>query len=212
MFSLKPDHLKQIKLFLFDFDGVFTSGRKGENFNERDSMGINMLRFGYYLLFKRIPKIGIATGEENKIVKDFAKREHTNYIFLGGKNKKDILDFLKREERVKLSQIAVIYDDINDLSMVQKAGLKILVKQPGSNIFYKILEKQKMFNYLTEECGGKGAVREICELILSSLGIFQKCIEHRVEFSEIYQKYWRSRNMITPVIFVQKENNWQQLK
>ena len=210
--GLFPDKLKQIKLFLFDFDGVFTSGKKGENFNQRDLMGISMLQFGYYLISKKIPEIGIVTGENNKIAKNLAQREHFNYLFLGVKDKKSILKFLEKERGVSLSKTVIVYDDINDLSLVEKTGLSFLVNQLGSSVFHELLKKQKKYDYLTKSFGGQGAVREICELVLASLRIYSQCVEHRTIFSKTYQEYWQLRNNIDSGCFICKENKLQQIK
>ena len=51
--------LSNIKAVIFDWDGVFNSGEKGgfpSSFNEVDSMGINMLRFGYFIMLQAFPK------------------------------------------------------------------------------------------------------------------------------------------------------------
>jgi len=207
-----PRRLKQIELFLFDFDGVFTSGKKGENFNQRDLMGISMLRFGYYLISKKIPEIGIVTGENNEIAKNLAQREHFNYIFLGVRDKKSILKLLGKKGEVDLSKAAIIYDDINDLSLVEKANLRFLVNQSGSSVFHELLKKQKKYDYLTKSLGGQGAVREICELILDSLGIYSQCVGHRASFSKTYQEYWQLINSIDSSCFISKENKLQQIK
>ena len=212
MVKLNNSSLKKIKLFLFDFDGVFTSGKKGENFNERDLMGINMLRFGYYLISKKIPEIGIVTGENNKIAKNLAQREHFNYLFLGVRDKKSILKLLGKKGEVDLSKAAIIYDDINDLSLVEKANLRFLVNQSGSSVFHELLKKQKKYDYLTKSFGGQGAVREICELILDSLGIYSQCVEHRASFSKTYQEYWHLINSIDSSCFISKENKLERIK
>lgn len=193
--------LRNIEVFIFDFDGVFTSGKKGESFNERDSMGTNLLRFGYFLKDERIPDMAIVTGENNQIAIDFAQREHLNYIFLGIKDKKSILSFLEKKKKAKPLKAAVIYDDINDLSLVEEAHVSFLVNQPGSKIFQGLMRKQNKFDYLTRAYGGQGAVREICEMILSSLGIYSDCLKHRAAFSEKYQKYWQRRNSLTTAVF-----------
>lgn len=203
--------LQKIKLFLFDFDGVFTSGKKGENFNERDLMGINMLRFGYYLVSKNIPKIGIVTGEKNKVALSLAKREHFDYSFLGVKNKKLVLDFLEKKAKIRSEESAVIYDDLNDLPLVEKAGLRLLVNQHGSLVFQELMRKQKKFDYLTKTFGGQGAVREICELILNFLGIYPQCLKHRGNFTKTYQDYWKLRNSLIPTCFVQRGNKLKQI-
>ena len=60
------EKLKQVKAFVFDWDGVFTDAGKDHllqsRFNEADSMGVNLLRFSYYLKHKAIPVTAIISG------------------------------------------------------------------------------------------------------------------------------------------------------
>lgn len=209
---LRSSVLAQIRLFLFDFDGVFTSGKMGENFNERDSMGTNMLRLGYYFLSNKIPEVAIVTGENNEMAKEFAKREHFNYVFLGIRDKKIILNFLREGKAINPSEILLVYDDINDLSLIDKVGLRFLINQPGSLIFQRLVKKQKGYDFLTKHYGGQGAVREICELILDTLKIFPQCVEHRTNFSNTYQRYWELRNSLITLRYVQKGGELQLTK
>ena len=89
------DKLAHIKALLFDWDGIFNSGEKGQipsSFNEIDSMGINMLRFGYYLLHDENPVTGLVTGERNETAVKWAEREHFHAVYLKVKHKADILE------------------------------------------------------------------------------------------------------------------------
>ena len=88
--------LQSIKAFVFDWDGVFNDGRKSSDsdstFTEIDSMGINLLRFDYWLRKKKIPMIFIVTGMKNNSAIEFSKREHFDGIFLNIKNKREALE------------------------------------------------------------------------------------------------------------------------
>ncbi len=59
--SVIQQKLKKIKAFIFDWDGVFNDGRKdidgNSSFSEVDSMGVNMMRFSYYLFKSSITNI-----------------------------------------------------------------------------------------------------------------------------------------------------------
>ena len=87
--------LADIKAFVFDWDGVFNDGRKtsetDSTFSEIDSMGINLLRFDYWLRNRQIPRIFIITGMKNQAATEFSKREHFDGIFLNVKNKREAL-------------------------------------------------------------------------------------------------------------------------
>jgi 3-deoxy-D-manno-octulosonate 8-phosphate phosphatase (KDO 8-P phosphatase) len=198
------DILGKIRFFLFDFDGVFTSGRRGEWFNQRDSMGLNMLRLGCYLRQGRILEMGIVTGEKNEVVAEFARSQRLNYVFFGIRDKKLVRKYLREEMQVGGKDMAVVFDDVNDLPLVEGAKWRVLVGQPGSVIFTNKMREGGKYDYLTENCGGRGAVREVCEQVLDSGGVLSDCIDHRSKFSEVYRKYWRARNSIVPVFYRQE--------
>jgi len=198
--------LKLCRFFVFDFDGVFTNGTKGASFNERDSMGANMLRYGLWTKTGRMPLYAIASGESNQNAIAFAQREHFDYVFLSVVDKSLILGFITDELSIKPEEIVMVGDDINDTPLLREAGLKLVVNQPSSKHFHQWLEDQKMCDYLTRAYGGRGAVREICEQSLVSLGIFEQVIKSRIQFDKTYQKYWQERNAIKAKFLKQKSN------
>src|ERR1700739_4497109 len=99
-FLLPENEMKQklrtIKAFVFDWDGVFNTGEKNgggsSSFNEVDSMGTNLLRFGYYLQHKQLPKTAVISGEKNETAFYFANREHFDASYFKIVNKKWALD------------------------------------------------------------------------------------------------------------------------
>ena len=73
------ERLPDVVALIFDWDGVFNDGQKSEgnssSFSEVDSMGINMLRFSFFLKYGIVPACFIITGESNPLAIRFAKRE-----------------------------------------------------------------------------------------------------------------------------------------
>ena len=86
--------LKKIRAVIFDWDGVFNDGFKGESFSstfgEADSMGINMLRYGLWRQNGQLPAVAIISGESNQTSLQFARREHFHDVYSGI----DVLGFL----------------------------------------------------------------------------------------------------------------------
>lgn len=193
------DKLHHIKAMLFDWDGIFNSGEKGQvpsTFNEIDSMGINMLRFGYYLLNGENPVTGIVTGERNQTALDWAEREHFHAVYLKAKHKVDILESFQMEYGIHPNEIVFVFDDIHDLSLAKEIGCGILVRNSGAKMFTRYCRENKLCDYITENNGGSYALREISEVILGQIGLFTKTVENRMAFSEVYQDYFQIRNLV----------------
>jgi 3-deoxy-D-manno-octulosonate 8-phosphate phosphatase (KDO 8-P phosphatase) len=193
------DKLHHIKALLFDWDGIFNSGEKGQvpsSFNEIDSMGINMLRFGYYLLQGENPVTGIVTGARNETAIKWAEREHFHAVYLKTLHKADILESFQMEYGIQPHEILFVFDDIHDLSLSKEIGCGILVTNDGARMFQRYCKENKLCDYKTKNTGGNNALREISEVTLGLLGLFTKTVENRMTFSDIYQDYFQIRNLV----------------
>ena len=207
--ELIKEKLKKINTFLFDWDGVFNSGTKGEgttsSFSETDSMGTNLLRYSHSIQHSRLPFVGIITGENNGTAYSFAKRERFDSVYFGFRNKKTALDHLVRQQRIKPSEICFVFDDVLDLPIAKEAGLSFFVKNPGSFAFHDYVKQNTLCDYITASAGGSNAIREVCELLLSLSGTFEKVIEDRLAYSQSYAAYFSKRNSATTVFYKEKE-------
>jgi 3-deoxy-D-manno-octulosonate 8-phosphate phosphatase (KDO 8-P phosphatase) len=177
---------------IFDWDGIFNSGAKGtvpSNFNEIDSMGINMLRFGIYLLHKTIPFTAIVTGENNETAFHWAKREHLDVIYYKVKDKKTILPELKKNYNILPEEILFVFDDILDLSLAKKTGLRFLVRHASNPLFTEYCRQNHLCDYITRNSGDQKALREISELSLYLTGKFTETIEGRIRFDGPYNDF-----------------------
>jgi 3-deoxy-D-manno-octulosonate 8-phosphate phosphatase (KDO 8-P phosphatase) len=195
--------IKDIKLLVFDWDGIFNDGSKSQmssSFNEIDSMGINMLRFGYFLRNRQNPITAIVTGERNDTAIHWAEREHFHYVFFKVKNKADVQKHLLHGNNMNHEDILFVFDDIHDLSLAMNAGLRILVKNPGAKLFADYCKKMKYCDYITKNSGGNLALREISELILNQLDLFERTIENRMNFHGVYSDYFQIRNLVKTTV------------
>lgn len=186
------DKLSNIKAILFDWDGVFNSGEKGglpSSFSEVDSMGINMLRFGYYMMLGRIPYTAIVTGETNQAGFQWAKRERFDNVFYQVKNKVDLLPILKREHNIEPDEVFFVFDDILDLSLAKECGARFLVNRKANPLFTAYCIKNGLCDYLTYSSGKDQAIREVTEVALDALGKFEKTIEERILFNGAYKDF-----------------------
>ena len=150
----------KIKLILLDVDGVLTDGGiiiddrgvEAKRFDVRDGQGItSLIHFGI--------KVGFVTGRYSNIVRRRAKELGVTIVYQGVKNKVQIYDRIKRKTGLKDEQIAYMGDDILDLPILRKVGLAITVRDGWPGLRSRV-------DFMTKSGGGRGAVREVSELVL----------------------------------------------
>jgi len=208
-FITKPESivkkLQNVRGLLFDWDGVFNSGVKSADypstFSEIDSMGINMLRFAIWLETGEIPFTGIITGQINDTAFELSKREHFNAVYFNFKSKKDALNHIKDEFKIKESQMVFVYDDILDCSAAEHAGLSMLIKRTSSPLFTQYVLQNQFADYITAHTSSEQAIREICELILGLKGVYNNVLDKRIAFSEEYVAYLSQRNQVNSTFY-----------
>ena len=195
---LLSEKIKGVKALVFDWDGVWHDGKKDgsgvSSFSEVDSMGLNLLRFGYYLHHGELPKTLIITGENNITAFDFAKREHLDGVLFKAKNKLEFFEFLLKEWQLKPEEVLFVFDDVLDLAMAKQCGVRYFVTRQGSPLLTDYTAQKNLSDYHTANAGGNNAVREVCELSLGLLGNFEEVVSSRMEFAADYMRYWDLRN------------------
>ncbi|MGH8762026.1 MAG: 3-deoxy-manno-octulosonate-8-phosphatase KdsC [Nitrosospira sp.] len=151
---------RKIRLVIFDVDGVLTdgslyladSGEEIKAFNSHDGHGIKMLRASGV-------KIAIITGRESRCVDLKAKDLGVTLVYQGAKNKLPVFEALLKELELDASACAYVGDDLIDLPVMLRCGLAICV--PAAPALVK-----KHAHYVTRLEGGRGAAREICEIVM----------------------------------------------
>lgn len=200
--------LKAIRAVIFDWDGVFNSGFKGEGissaFGEADSMGVNMLRYGMWLENRHLPAVAVISGQDNPTAVQFALREHFDNVYLGISDKRLAVRHLCTAYKIKTSQIACVFDDINDLGMARICGVRCLVNRPASPLFTQYASANKLCDYITGSSPESHAVREVAELFLGLMGMFETVVESRVESDQVYQDYFNQRQATATRCYTQQ--------
>lgn len=194
------EKLLNVKAILFDWDGVFNSGEKGglpSSFNEVDSMGINMLRFGYYMILGHIPYTAIVTGETNQAGFKWARRECFNDVFYQVKNKVELLPVMKKNHGIEPDEVLFVFDDILDLSLAKEAGVRFLVNRKANPLFNAYCVKNNLCDYLTYSSGNENAIREVTEVALDGIGKFEITIEERMLYDGIYSDFLAGKMSVT---------------
>ena len=203
--------LDRIRAFVFDWDGVFNRGDKGHSvagtYSEADSMGTNLLRFSSWMgQGHRLPIMAILTGQKDLTAIDFALREHFNYIYLKSTDKDKAFSHLLEISGIDSEEVAFCFDDVLDLSIAKRCGLRFMVRRNASPLFREYVIQRNLCDYLTGHQGDNHAIREIAELILGLRGDFDSVIHERIEFSGLYQEYLNQRSSKKPKAFILQDN------
>jgi 3-deoxy-D-manno-octulosonate 8-phosphate phosphatase (KDO 8-P phosphatase) len=161
---------RKIKLLILDVDGVLTDGsivldnygNELKSFHVRDGHGIKML-------MKAGIHVAIITGRQSKVVEKRAHELGIRDVFQKCYNKEVAYDNLARKYSLDDSEIAYIGDDIIDIPVLKKTGLSVVVADADD-------EAKAFARFITEKAGGRGAVREFCDLILKAKGLWKDVI------------------------------------
>jgi len=153
---------KNIRLVIFDVDGVLTDGSlfMGDNgqeykaFYSRDGHGMKMLQStGVH--------IGVITGRTSKVVKLRMKHLGIEHVFQGQDDKLKAYEKLKATLELDDNEISFVGDDIVDLPVMKRVGLAIAVNDADPLV-------SKHAHWRTPNRGGRGAARDVCEMIMES--------------------------------------------
>jgi 3-deoxy-D-manno-octulosonate 8-phosphate phosphatase (KDO 8-P phosphatase) len=201
--------LSGIKAFLFDWDGVFNNGEKNieghSPYSETDSMGINMMRFHYHLQNNRMPICAVISGEHNRLSYQWARRDHLHAVYAGFKHKEVALEDICKKYHLQPEEVLFVYDDVLDLSLAAKAGLRFLVHHAGNPAFESFCIRHQLTDYITRQEGGGHAVREISEVVMQYSGNYDLTIQHRMQYSKEYLAYLEERDHIETPFLVYKD-------
>ena len=156
--------LSQIKLLLLDVDGVLTDGsiyfdHQGEElkaFNSKDGLGL-------HFLMEAGIQVGIITARQSKALQHRCNNLGIDLVFQGMRDKASAMEQIQEQTGVSPKQMAYMGDDVLDLPMFTRVGLAIAV----ADAHPYVLDQAQM---VTSAKGGKGAVREICDAILTAQG------------------------------------------
>ncbi len=159
---------KNIKLIIFDVDGVLTDGGlyfsdKGielKRFNSLDGLGIKLLK-------QNGIEPAIISARSSKNVMYRMQDLDIKHFYQGEDNKIVAFNNLIKKLSLKNEQVAYIGDDIIDLPVMRKIGLPIAVSNA-----HELIKENAYF--VTEKIGGHGAVREVCDLLLKSQNTYNK--------------------------------------
>ena len=153
---------KKIKLLLLDVDGVMTDGtiildnqgNETKAFHVRDGHGVKLAQ-------KAGIVIGIITGRSSEVVNVRARELGIQEVHQGAKEKIIVYDSLVSKYGLRDEEVAYIGDDIVDVSIFKRVGLAAAVADADPSV-------RSHVDVITKTEGGRGAVREVINLILKN--------------------------------------------
>lgn len=162
------ERIRAVKLVIFDVDGVLTDGRivlnddgvESKFFDVRDGSGIKWLvRVGLDVAF--------LTGRQSHVVEVRAAELGVTRIHQGAKVKIDVYERLLNEAGLQDEAVAYAGDDLIDLPIMRRVGLALAPADARPEV-------KAAAHYVCREGGGRGAVREMVELILKGQGLWEQ--------------------------------------
>jgi 3-deoxy-D-manno-octulosonate 8-phosphate phosphatase (KDO 8-P phosphatase) len=158
---------RRVRLLVLDVDGVLTDGTlyfsaAGEElkaFNIQDGLGVKMLRGGGV-------EVAIITGRRSAALERRAENLGIARVLQGIDDKLEAFAGMTGELGLTAEQTSCVGDDLPDLPLLRRCGLAVSVPQAPPRV-------RDAAHYVTQASGGRGAVREVCELILQAQGTLE---------------------------------------
>lgn len=160
----------RVRLLALDVDGVLTDGRlyfaeDGQElkiFDTQDGHGIKMLQQAGVVC-------AIITGRNTRLVERRARNLGVVHLLQGREDKLVALRELIGPLGIGLAEVAYAGDDWPDLPAIRAAGFGVAVANAHAEV-------RAHADYVTRQRGGRGAVRELCDLILQAKGLYQAAL------------------------------------
>ena len=155
---------RAVRMIVFDVDGVLTDGslfygddgQEYKAFNSRDGHGIKMLRASGV-------EPAIITGRTSQVVLFRARNLGIEHLYQGADDKLVAFGQLLANVNLVPEQIAYMGDDVVDLPVLRRCGLALTVPDAPPEVMARS-------HYVTRAGAGRGAAREVCELIMRAQG------------------------------------------
>ena len=174
--AVLQERLRAIRLLALDVDGVLTDGRiVYGNYGDELKFFDVQDGFGLYLLRRAGIRTAFITAKKSTVVSRRAKENHVDKVYQNARDKLKVYGKMKRHFRVKDEEICFMGDDLIDLPIMVRAGVAI----SAPNAVEAVRERS---HYLTKSLGGRGAVREVVDMILKSQQKLESLIQEYQAF------------------------------
>lgn len=165
----------KIKVVLMDVDGTITDGSvtllsqpdgsalEIKTFDAHDGQGISLGRTAGL-------RMGVITGRESAALRRRMKELSVEFIYEKQAHKIAAYEEILQKAEVNEDEVAFLGDDLPDLTVMRRVGLAVAVGNAAPEV-------KQIAHYTTARNGGKGAARELVELILKSKGSWEEMID-----------------------------------
>ena len=171
----RPVTWSDIKLLLFDCDGVLTDcriiyGEKDQelkHFHGHDGMGFNLIRYTDL-------QVGVITGRSSAALSRRCNDLHIEHLYQNVGNKLQCLNELLAKLNLEYRNVVYMGDDWNDVPVMRKVALSAAPADAQAEIL-------KIADWVSVRDGGHGAVRDLINYVLFRKGIIEKAVLHYLE-------------------------------
>ena len=153
--------LRRIRLFLCDVDGVMTDGAvwmgRGleiKRFGIRDGLGLKFLQ-------QHGIQVGWVSRRPSRATRQRAENLKIDFLIQRDSGKVAAVETLLRQTGLNWAAVCYVGDDVVDVGVLRRAGVGVAVADG-------VAEAKAAADYVTKASGGRGAVREMAELILKA--------------------------------------------
>ncbi len=165
----------RIRLLLLDVDGVLTDsiivylpdGVETKGFSTRDGLGIRLLQ-------EAGVEVGIITARSSEVVRRRAENLGIELLYQGAGAKRQVYEKIIAELDLTPDQVAYVGDDWLDLPVMTRVGMAVAVADAAPEV-------REIAHYVTGQPGGRGAVREVCDLLVEALGKRDELLKHYLD-------------------------------
>ena len=163
--------LKRIKLLAMDVDGVLTNGQIIYD-SEGKETKVYDVQDGYAIVLAKKSglKTAIITARESPTVAIRAQDLGIDKLYQNAYPKLGAYERMLQEFSVKEQEVCFIGDDLPDIPLLRRVGFAVAVKNAAAEVLQEV-------DYITKNFGGKGAVREVIELLLKTQGKWQAILK-----------------------------------
>jgi 3-deoxy-D-manno-octulosonate 8-phosphate phosphatase (KDO 8-P phosphatase) len=156
------ERARAVRLMAFDVDGVLTDGalyltdggEEIKTFHTLDGLGMKLLQ-------STGVAVALLTARQSRLVAKRAAELGVPHLFQGVDDKLAALEGLRARLGLAMSACGYMGDDLPDLPLLTRCGLAATVPEAPEAVRARV-------HYVSRRPAGRGAVREVCELILSA--------------------------------------------
>ena len=166
---------KQIQVLLMDVDGTLTNGEvtllsqpdgsalEIKTFDAHDGQGLTLARTAGL-------RTGCITGRESPALLRRAREMGMEFVYQNQPTKIPAYEEILQKAGVADAAVAFVGDDLPDLPVMRRVGFAVAVGDAAPEV-------KRAAHYITKAHAGKGAIREVVEVLLKSKGIWEEMID-----------------------------------